>query len=111
MSFSFFVLTVAPPVFGVLLGYLCGGRLSGFSTVRIRALWLVWLAAAVQFAQYVAPGVRHVVEDVAGIPMLAPVFVFVFAWLAVNLRHWPAAIRVAGVAIVLGAAMNALVIG
>ena len=111
MSFSFFVLIVAPPVAGVLLGYLCGGRLSGFRTVRIRALWLVWLAAAVQFTQYFAPGVRHFVEDVAGIPMLVPVFAIVFAWLALNLRQWPAAIRLAGVAIVLGAAMNALVIG
>jgi hypothetical protein len=111
MSSSFFLLTVAPPVAGVLLGYLCGGRLSGFSAVRIRALWLIWLAAAVQFAQYSAPDVRHLVEDVAGIPMLALVFAIVFGWLAVNLRQWPAAIRLAGVVIVLGAAMNALVIG
>jgi hypothetical protein len=111
MSFSFFVLTAAPPVAGVLLGYLCGGRLSGFGTLRVRALWLVWLAAAVQFSQYFAPGVRHLVEDVAGIPMLAPVFAIVLAWLAVNLRHRPAAIRLAGVAIALGAGMNALVIG
>jgi hypothetical protein len=111
MSFSFFVLTVAPPVVGVLLGYLCGGRLSGLRSVRIRALWLVWLAAAVQFTQYFAPSVRHFVEYVAGIPMLTLVFAIVFAWLAINLRHWPAAIRLAGVTIVLGAAMNALVIG
>jgi hypothetical protein len=111
VSFSFFVLTAAPAVGGVLLGYLCGGRLSGFRTVRVRALWLVWLAAAVQFAQYFAPGVRHAVEEVAGLPMLVPVFAIIFAWLAVNLRHWPTAIRLAGVAIVLGAAMNALVIG
>ena len=34
MSFSFLVLTVAPPVAGVLLGYLCGGRLSGFGAGR-----------------------------------------------------------------------------
>ncbi|MBL7261380.1 DUF5317 family protein [Paractinoplanes lichenicola] len=111
MSFSFLLLTAAPPMAGVLLGYLCVGRLSGFRTVRIRALWLIWLAAAVQFAQYSAPGVRHLVEDVAGIPMLALVFAIVFAWLAVNLRHWPATIRLAGVAIILGATMNALVIG
>ncbi|HEX5202850.1 MAG TPA: DUF5317 family protein [Actinoplanes sp.] len=111
MSLSFFVLIVTPPIAGLLVGYLCGGRLSGFRSVRIRALWLVWVAAAVQFAQYFAPGVRHVVQDVAGVPMLALVFAIVFGWLAVNLRHWPAAIRVAGAAIVLGAAMNALVIG
>jgi hypothetical protein len=43
--------------------------------------------------------------------MLAPVFAIVLVWLAVNLRHRPVAIRLAGVAIALGAAMNALVIG
>ncbi|GAB2622848.1 hypothetical protein Aab01nite_26920 [Paractinoplanes abujensis] len=111
MSFSFLLLTVTPPVAGVLLGYLCGGRLSGLRAVRIRALWLIWLAAAVQFAQYSAPDVRHLVEDVAGVPMLALVFGIVFGWLTVNLGHWPAAIRWAGAVIVLGAAMNALVIG
>jgi hypothetical protein len=111
VSFSFFLLTVFPPVAGVIIGYLSGGRLSGVRTVRIRALWLVWLAAAVQFAQYFAPGVRRFVENDLGVPMLVPVFAIVLAWLAVNLRAWPAAIRVAGAAIVLGAAMNALVIG
>jgi hypothetical protein len=111
VSFSFFLLTVAPPVAGVVLGYLCGGRLAGFRTVRLRALWLVWLAAAVQFAQFFAPGVRHIVEDVAGIPMLVPVFAIVLGWLAINLRAWPTPIRLAGVVILLGAALNALVIG
>ncbi|WP_433379968.1 DUF5317 family protein [Actinoplanes sp. CA-142083] len=111
MSFSFFLLTVFPPAAGVIIGYLSGGRLSGFRTVRIRALWLVWLAAAVQFTQYFAPGVRRFLEDDLGVPMLVPVFAIVLAWLAVNLRTWPAAIRVAGAVIVLGAAMNALVIG
>ncbi|MCM4078312.1 DUF5317 family protein [Paractinoplanes hotanensis] len=111
MSFSFFLLTVTPPVAGVVLGYLGGGRLSGFQAVRVRALWLVWVAAAVQFAQYFAPDVRRLVEDALGISMLVPVFAIVLAWLAVNLSHWPAAIRITGVAIVLGASMNALVIG
>jgi hypothetical protein len=111
VSFSFFLLTAAPPVVGMVLGYLCGGRLAGFRTVRVRALWLVWLAAVVQFAQFFAPGVRHVVEDVVGIPMLVPVFGVVLAWLAINLRAWPTAIRLAGLAIVLGAALNFAVIG
>jgi len=110
VSVRFFLLTIAPPVFGVALGYLLGGRLAGFRTVRVRALWLVWLAAAVQFAQYSLPGVRHVVEDMAGVPMLALVFALVLAWLAVNLPRWPAAIRVAGLAIVLGASLNATAI-
>jgi hypothetical protein len=106
VSIRFFLLTVAPPLFGVGLGYLLGGRLAGFRTVRVRALWLVWLAALVQFAQYSVAEVRFFVEETVGLPMLALVFGIVLTWLAVNLPGWPAAIRVAGVAIVLGAALN-----
>ena len=110
MSVRFFLLTIAPPVAGVALGYLLGGRLAGFRTVRVRALWLEWLAAAVQFAQYSLPGVRRAVEDTAGVPMLVLVFAVVLTWLAVNLPGWPAAIRLAGLAIVLGASLNGLAI-
>jgi len=100
MSLRFFLLTIAPPVVGVALGYLLGGRLSGFRSIRIRALWLVWLAAGVQFAQY----------SVGGVAMLALIFAIVLVWLAVNLPRWPAAIRAAGILIVLGASFNGLAI-
>ncbi|GAA1889976.1 DUF5317 family protein [Asanoa iriomotensis] len=110
MSFRFFLLTIAPPLLGVGLGYLLGGRLAGLRSLRIRALWLVWVAAAVQFAQYSLGGVRHFVENVVGVPMLAVVFATVLGWLAVNLPRWPAAIRLTGLAIVLGAVLNGVVI-
>jgi hypothetical protein len=38
------------------------------------------------------------------------VFAIVLGWLAINLPGWPAVIRVAGLAIVLGAALNGVVI-
>jgi hypothetical protein len=57
----------------------------------------------VQFAQYSAPHARG--------PLLALVFAIVLAWLGINLPRWPVAIRVAGLAIALGAVLNALVIG
>ncbi len=110
MSIRFLLLTIAPPLLGVGLGYLLGGRLAGFRGLRIRALWLVWLAAAVQFLQYSVTSVRHFVQDVLGVPMLAMVFAIVLAWLAINLPSWPRAIRIAGLAIVLGAALNGVVI-
>jgi len=110
MSLRFFLLTIAPPVVGVALGYLLGGRLSGFRSIRIRALWLVWLAAGVQFAQYSVGGLRHFIEDTLGVPMLALIFAIVLVWLAVNLPRWPAAIRAAGILIVLGASFNGLAI-
>jgi hypothetical protein len=100
VSFRFFLLMAVPPVAGVAAGYLLGGRLAGFRAIRIRALWLVWLAAGVQFVQY----------SVGGAPLLAVVFALVLVWLAVNLPRWPAAVRVAGVVIVLGASLNGLAI-
>lgn len=110
MSIRFLLLTVAPSAGGVALGYLLGGRLAGFRIIRIRALWLVWLAAGVQCAQYSAGGVRHLVEGALGVPMLAVVFTVVLTWLAVNIPGWPRAVRLAGIAIVLGASLNGLAI-
>jgi uncharacterized protein DUF5317 len=103
VSITFLLLTLLPPVLGVVVGYLTGGRLAGFRTLPIRHLWLVWVAAAVQFAQYSLGLLRG--------PLLVLVFAIVLAWLGLNLPRWPAAIRVAGLAIVLGAGLNALAIG
>ena len=44
MSIRFLLLLSAPPLIGVALGHLLGGRLSGLRGLRIRALSLVWLA-------------------------------------------------------------------
>jgi hypothetical protein len=103
VSITFLLLTLSPPVVGMVVGYLSGGRLAGFRTLSIRHLWLVWLAAAVQFAQYEL----HVLRG----PLLAVVFAVVLAWLGLNLPRWPVAIRLAGLVIVLGAGLNALAIG
>jgi hypothetical protein len=103
MSFRFAILIAAPPLAGVALGYLSGGRIGGLRTIPVRALWLVWLAAAAQLAQYYVPGLH-------GPAALAVVFAVVLTWLAVNLPRWPAAARIAGVLIVLGASLNGLAI-
>ncbi|WP_238011340.1 DUF5317 family protein [Dactylosporangium sp. AC04546] len=108
MSIRMLVLVVIPPLLGVGIGYLAGGRLAGFRAIRIRGLWLLWLAAGLQVAHYYVPLVRELVSDRA---MLAVVFAPVLLWLGVNLRHWPAGLRIAGAAIVLGAALNAVAIG
>ncbi|MFE9206387.1 DUF5317 family protein [Micromonospora sp. NPDC007230] len=68
------------------------------------------LAALGQVVQYYVKGVRSFIEQQVGVSMLAIVFAFVLVWLAVNLRHWPVATRVAGVFIALGAALNGLAI-
>ncbi|MEU4215463.1 DUF5317 family protein [Actinoplanes sp. NPDC026623] len=100
MPIRFLLLTIAPSAVGVALGYLLGGRLAGFRTIRVRALWLVWLAAGVQYAQY----------SIGGPPLLVVVFAVVLTWLAVNIPGWPRAIRAAAVVIVLGASLNGLAI-
>lgn len=105
------LLLLAPPVAGVALGYLLGGRLQGVWTIRVKALWLLWLAALVQAAQYYVPFLRHVLEERLGVPMVAIVFAIVLTWLGINLGQWPVAIRAAGFVIAVGALLNGLAIG
>lgn len=110
MSIRMLVLIVTPPLAGMIVGYLLGGRLSGFRTIRVAAIWLLWLAAFVQAAQYYLPGVRDFVEDQVGVPMLIVVYAPVLIWLGINLRTWPTAIRIAGSVIALGAVFNGIAI-
>ena len=111
MSIRMLALIVTPPLAGLIVGYLLGGRLSGFRTIRPVAIWLLWLAALVQAAQYGLPGVRDFVEDRVHVPMLVVVFAPVLIWLGINLRTWPAAFRIAGAVIALGAVLNGIAIG
>ncbi|WP_155368106.1 DUF5317 family protein [Catellatospora vulcania] len=103
MSINSLILLIAPPAVGVIVGYLCGGRLAGLRNLRLSALWLLWLAALVQAAQYHVTPLRHPA-------VLVVVFGLVLGWLAVNLPTWPLAIRIAGVAITVGALANGLTI-
>ena len=104
------VLLLLGPVIGMVAGRLLGGRLANLATIRLRALWLLWLAAGVQAAQFSLVPVRTFVQDRLGIPMLAIVFAVVAVWLALNLRPAPAALRLAVAVILAGAALNAIVI-
>jgi hypothetical protein len=103
-------LLVTPVLVGVLAGYAAGGRLANLLSVRLRALWLLWLAAAVQAAQYYLPSVRRLVQDDLGIPMLAVVFAIVLLWAALNVVGWARPMQLAGALIVVGAIGNGLVI-
>lgn len=68
------VLLIAPCFVGVVVGRLCGGSLRTIGNARLRAVWLVWLAAAVQ-----------VVQLVTDTPLLAVVFVLFAIWVAMNI--------------------------
>lgn len=103
MSIHSLILLIAPPTVGVIVGYVCGGRLAGLRSIRLSAVWLLWLAAVVQAAQYYVAPLRHPAT-------LVVVFGLVLCWLAMNLPTWPLAIRIAGVAITVGALANGLTI-
>jgi hypothetical protein len=99
-------LMALPVVAGLTIGRLRGGRLRGLLLLRLRAVWLVWVAVAVQVCQKYAPGLRRLVEDDLGVPMLALVFAAVGAWLVVNLPRRALGIRIGIAVIVLGGVLN-----
>lgn len=99
------VLLSAPVLAGVGAGYAFGGRMSAIAG-RLRRLWLLWLAVAVQAAQHYADPARALVEDRLGVPMLAVVFGLVLVWLVVNLRSWPPVMRLAAGVVLLGGLLN-----
>ena len=103
-------LLVTPVLVGVLVGYAAGGRLANLLSVRFRARWLLWLAVAVQAAQYYLPSLRRLVQDDLGISMLAVVFAIVLLWVALNVTGWLRPLQLAAGLIVLGAISNGLVI-
>lgn len=106
MTYQTLVLLLTPVAAGVAAGYGLGGRLAAVATVRLRALWLLWLAAAVQACQYYADPIRKLLEERIGVSMVGIVFAIVALWLAVNLRQQSWLLRIACAAILLGAALN-----
>src|SRR5262245_3417348 len=108
--FQVMILLVTPVLVGVLAGTAAGGRLANLLSVRLRGLWLLWLAAAVQAAQYYLPWPRRLVQDDLGTPMLAAVFAIVLLWVARNVVRWPRPMQLAAALVVAGALGNGLAI-
>jgi hypothetical protein len=100
------ILLLTPPLAGVAAGYLLGGRLAALANLRLRALWLLWVAAGIQATQYYVDPVRVFLQQRVGLSMLAIVFGIVVLWLGVNLHQTQGVVRVAGAAILLGALLN-----
>jgi hypothetical protein len=99
------ILALAPIVAGVGVGYLIGGRLSEL-VGRFRAVWLLWLAAAVQTLHQSSAAARRVITDHFGVSMLMIVFGVGLLWMVLNLRHWQIPMRCAGVVLMIGAIAN-----
>jgi hypothetical protein len=99
------ILALTPIVAGIGAGYLTGGRLSEL-VGRFRAVWLLWLAAAVQMFHQSSATARRVITDHLGVSMLMIVFGVGLLWMALNLRHWQTPMRCAGVVLMAGAIAN-----
>lgn len=110
MSATSIILLLVPPGVGIFVGYATGGRIAQLRSIRLRAGWLLFLAALLQASQYYIEPIRNLFEHLLGIPMLAMVFALVSIWIVVNFLQWPATERISGSLISLGAALNGLVI-
>jgi hypothetical protein len=105
-----YALFLGPLALGVLSGYATGGRFSNLLRTRIRAAWLLWVAAGLQFVHFEWAGIRAQVEGVLGFSLMIPIFGLVGVSLVTNLRNRGAAFQAAILAILLGGLMNALAI-
>lgn len=99
-----------PILMGLVVGWLCGGQPGRLKGLRLRHLWIVWIAALIQACQYYAPWLRRAVEDDLGVPMLLLVYASVGLWLAVNLPGRAGIARTAIILLIIGGATNGLVI-
>jgi hypothetical protein len=99
---GFLVLACAPVALGLGIGALAGGRLHRLAG-WFRWTWLLWLAVAVQVLH------TYVLAD-RGITVLPVVFGIGLVWLGLNLRHWPASGRIAGLTILAGVLSNGVAV-
>jgi Family of unknown function (DUF5317) len=99
-------LFLAPVTAGVLAGYAAGGSLAGLRSTRLRALWLLWLAAAVQVGEL---SVRALGRDWR-LLLLAVTFALAGAWLVANLPGRSLPMKAAACAALAGGLANGVAI-
>ena len=99
-----------PIACGITLGYFCGGKLRVLGHLRVEALWLVWVAVAIQACQLYVPAVRRFAENELGLPLLLVVFGSVGLWIGLNLGGRPPGIWLAIVMLLIGGVLNGLAI-
>ena len=95
------LLFAIPAVVGVAASYAAGGRLRNLVATRFRALWLLWAAAAAQFAD-VIPAARTWV--------FVATFAVAVGWLVVNAVQRPPVLRYGALAVALGGLLNGVAI-
>lgn len=100
------VLLLTPAAAGLIAGYATGGSLAGLLGTRLRALWLLWLAAAVQLAELSARGMSRDLR----LPLLALTFALAGAWLAINLPGQLRGVQWAALGAMAGGVFNGVAI-
>jgi hypothetical protein len=96
------ILFAAPLAAGVLAGYLTGGSLAGLLSIRLRALWLLWLAAVVQIGELYVRTLGHDWR----LPLLAITFALAGAWLVANLPGRSLVLKIAACTALAGGLAN-----
>ncbi len=110
MRLTVLILFGAPVGAGVLVGYLCGGRLSGLSAVRLRRIWLLWLAAALQILQLTTPAWPAGLGSPARMALLAGTFVTGLVWLALNTSDRPRVLQLSVWTVAAGGILNGVAV-
>lgn len=87
------------------------GSLRGLLRVRLRAVWLIWSAAGVQFVRVTDPAAAGAVLHYRhGVVPVLVTWAFGAAFVLVNLRGRAGAVRAGLAALVLGCTLNTLVV-
>jgi hypothetical protein len=102
------IVFAVPLAFGVIVGYLIGGRLRNLVGMQLRCVWLLWVALALQLISYVWIVERELRR--ASEERILVSYLLVAVWLALNAQRAAGKLRVAILVLVVGWALNFAVI-
>ena len=97
-----------PATLGLVLGLLCRRNPRSLSRLQPRYVWLLWLAGAIQLAEYAVPPLRRLALSGGRGGFTAAIFACVAACLWLNANRFRGPTRAAWVAIGVGAVLNAV---
>jgi Family of unknown function (DUF5317) len=103
------LIVVIGPVLGVLTGWLMGGRVRRLGELPLRAVWLIWVAVALQVLQYWSPYRRFFEADLGISPVLVS-YAVLAAWLILNVAYLRGGLRMAVTVVTGGWLLNYVVI-
>jgi hypothetical protein len=97
-----------PVIFGVTLGLVLGRSPRSLASLQPTHVWLLWLAAAVQIAEYYVPPLKRLALSGARPWFTVAIFGCVAACLWLNATRYRGALQAAWLTIGVGAVMNTI---